>query len=510
MIAIQGFSYRYRGGQRDALHEIDLGVAPGEFLVLTGPSGCGKSTLALAIGGYLFQQYDGTGDGTVHVDGLDVRERPVYETADVVGLVQQNPEAQFCTLTVRDEVAFGLENRRLARDEIRARIEWALRVTGAAHLADRTLADLSGGEKQRVAIAAVMAARPRVLILDEPTSNLDPTATAEILALIAGLRESEQLTVIVIEHKLNDLASHRPRWIALDRGRVVYDGDQLASVPAPQELYTPRARSPGRAGAAQPAVQVAQLCIDYGGPSVLRGLSLTVRGGEFVALMGDNGSGKTTLLRCLMGLAQPRSGCVTVLGQDTRETPVPELAGQVGYVFQNPDHQLFCDSVWQEAVFAAQNLGRLGPETQSRIGALLARCGLGDRRDDHPYRLSYGEKRRLNLVSALGHDPPLILLDEPLIGQDAANVAFLMEWLCERVARGAAVVMVNHDPEVTRRYATRLTFLSHGQAVVDAPTEEGFEQLAALGWGAYVPASLHPKGFWKPLGCDEAAAEQAR
>jgi energy-coupling factor transport system ATP-binding protein len=503
MIAIQGFSYRYRDGQRDALHEINVQVAPGEFLVLTGPSGCGKSTLALAIGGYLFQQYDGTARGTVRVGGLDVREQPVYETADVVGLVQQNPEAQFCTLTVRDEVAFGLENRRLPRDEIRAQMEWALRVAGAAHLADRTLADLSGGEKQRVAIAAVMAARPRVLILDEPTSNLDPTATAEILALIADLRESEQLAVIVIEHKLSDLAAHRPRWIALDRGRVVYDGDRLASVPAPEGVAAPRTRVWAGARTAQPAVQVAQLCIDYGGPPVLQDLSLTVHSGEFVALMGDNGSGKTTLLRCLMGLAQPRSGWVSILGQDTHETPVHQLAGQVGYVFQNPDHQLFCDSVWQEATLAADNLDRLGPETESQLGALLARCGLGDRHDDHPYRLSYGEKRRLNLVSVLGHDPPLILLDEPLIGQDAANVVFLMEWLCERVARGAAVVMVNHNPEVTRRYATRLVFLSQGQAVVDAPTEEAFERLAALEQEAYLPRQSRNRVFSRKPGFSE-------
>jgi energy-coupling factor transport system ATP-binding protein len=194
---------------------------------------------------------------------------------------------------------------------------------------------------------------------------------------------------------------------------------------------------------------------------------------------------------------------VTVLGRDTLVTPVYELAGQVGYVFQNPDHQLFCDSVRQEAVFAAANLDRLGPETEARIDALLARCGLGDRHDDHPYRLSYGEKRRLNLVSVLGHNPPLILLDEPLIGQDAANVVFLMEWLCEQVARGAAVVMVNHNPEVTQGYATRLVFLAQGRAVVDAPTEEAFEQLAVLEQEAYLPRQPRNRVFGKKPGFPE-------
>jgi energy-coupling factor transport system ATP-binding protein len=198
-----------------------------------------------------------------------------------------------------------------------------------------------------------------------------------------------------------------------------------------------------------------------------------------------------------------------VLGQDTRHTPVSELARKVGYVFQNPDHQLFCDSVWREAVFAAQNLELFTPEREASIVRLLKRAGLADRIDDHPYRLSYGEKRRLNLISALGHDPALILLDEPLIGQDAANVAFLMERLCERTRQGATVVVVNHNPAVTRRYATRLVFLSRGRIVVDAPPEQAFEQLARLNYKAYVPARCSgPKGFRKPLGSEKRAEVQ--
>ena len=503
LISIRDLTYCYRGGQRDALQGVNLQLEPGEFAVLAGPSGCGKSTLALAIGGYLYHQYDGTAAGSVQVDGLDVAQRPIYETADVVGLVQQNPENQFCTLTVLDEVAFGLENRRLPRDEIRVRIAWALEAVGAAQLADRDLSHLSGGEKQRVAIAAVLAARPRVLILDEPTSNLDPTATAEIFSLIARLRAQEQLAILVIEHKLDDLWPHRPRWIALDQGRIVHDGPQPPASSAPEGLYAPSARVQPRASDAEPVVQVRNLTLDYGGPPVLRDLSLDVRRGEFLALMGDNGSGKTTLLRSLLGLIKPGSGSVTILGQDTRHTPVSELARQVGYVFQNPDHQLFNDSVWQEAVFAARNLNLLTPYGETRIAALLTRCGLQNRHDDHPYRLSYGEKRRLNLVSALVHDPSLILLDEPLIGQDAANVTFLMNLLREQVQRGATVIMVNHNPEVTRRYASRLVFLSQGEALVDAPTEPGFERLSALGWDAYLPVQSRNRVFSQKPGFSE-------
>jgi energy-coupling factor transporter ATP-binding protein EcfA2 len=213
---------------------------------------------------------------------------------------------------------------------------------------------------------------------------------------------------------------------------------------------------------------------------------LEVEPGEWVSIMGDNGSGKTTLLHCLLGLRRPSQGRVEVLGYDTGKMPVSELARGVGFVFQNPDHQLFADSVWEEATFAAQNFGTLDETTKRRVGELLVRCGLGERLDDHPYRLSYGEKRRLNLVSVLSYQPKLILLDEVLIGQDPAHAAFLLDLLQEQVAGGGAVVMVNHAPAITRRYANRVLFLNSGQIAIDAPIDQAFAQLQALGRSAYV------------------------
>jgi len=484
MIDIEGLTYSFRGSAHSALCQLDLHIEPGEFIVLTGPSGCGKSTLALAIGGYLFQQYDGKVEGRIHVAGMDVQTWPVYDVAEVVGLVQQNPEAQFCTLTVQDEVAFGLENRCLSRSEIRRRMDWALGVVGASHLSDRSLSTLSGGEKQKVAIAAVLAAEPRVLILDEPTSNLDPTATAEVLDVIARIRERSKLTVIVIEHKVDYLRPMRPRLVRMEAGQIVQDGP-LAE--GEMELTIPPPASTPLTLGTEPLVHVEGLTAGYNGRLVLHDVALHVGAGEFVAVMGDNGSGKSTLLRSLLGLLKPQAGRVEVLGRDTRTAPVSELAESVGFVFQNPDHQLFAESVWDEAIFAPRNFGRLDAAQRAQASTLLARSGLGERLEDHPYQLSYGQKRRLNLVSILTYAPRLVLLDEVLIGQDPENAAFLMGLLDELVTGGGAVVMVNHNPAITRRYADRLVFFAGGQVLVDAPTETAFRQVEALGYGAYVP-----------------------
>ncbi len=489
MIAIRNFSFRFRGNPRYALRNVTLDIAPGEFIVLTGPSGCGKSTLALALGGFLFNQYDGEAEGEITVAGLDVRRAPVYDVAECVGLVQQNPEAQFCTLTVQDEVAFGLENRCLPRAEIQERLAWALEVVGARHLALRPLAELSGGEKQRVAVAAVMAARPQVLVFDEPTSNLDPTAAAQIFDVIARIRTLNAITVIVIEHKTAYLERFAPRWVRMVDGQITNGAEQRATGDMPDVAFKRQTSSaPCQPASLSPPtfLRVEGLCAGYNGKDVVRNVSLTAGPGEFVAVMGDNGSGKSTFLQCLLGLLRPSAGKIEVLGQDTGQIPVSQLARRVAYIFQNPDHQLFGDSVWQEATLAPRNFGAWDSESERVVEQMLIASGLADRRADHPYRLSYGEKRRLNLIAMLSYAPRLILLDEILIGQDPENAARLLRWIAACVAQGSTALLVHHAPALVRPYTQRLLFFEQGQLLVDAPTEAGFAQLAKLGKTAYL------------------------
>ena len=477
IITVDGLSYTYPGRDTPALEDVTLSVGEGELLLIRGPSGCGKSTLALAMGGYLWQRHGGQSTGTVRVGGVSVADRPLYETAEHIAVVQQNPEAQFCTLTVEDEVAFGLENRRAPAEAIGERVGWALEQVGAGHLRRRELAKLSGGEQQKVAIAAMLAARPRVLILDEPTSSLDPSATRDILAVLERLRAESGLTTVVIEHKLRALRRLVPRVIEMAAGRIVGEV-RGAPMVAPVQARIPS--PPGEA-----LVQLDGVSVTYGeGEPALHDVSATLNGGQLVALMGDNGSGKSTVLRAIMGLLRPSAGRIEVLGRDTRDAKVSDLASRAGMVFQNPDHQLLANTVWDEAILLAENLG-LRDRVAPRAERLLRAAELGAVFNVHPFRLSYGQKRRLNLIAVSSHDPLLFLADEALIGQDPTNAERTMAYLRRMADGGACVLLALHDPAIARAHADRVLFLERGELVADGLPTEALDRIVARGYDAY-------------------------
>ncbi len=504
MISVKGLSFSFFNSDRAALDDVSMDVPPGEFVVITGPSGCGKSTLALAIGGYIPHVFEGRMRGEVTVDGRRTVETELSELASLVGIVQQDPESQLCTLNVMDEVSFGPENLVLPKDEVDARVEASLAAAGAGYLRDRQVYELSGGEKQRVAIASMLAMKPRALILDEPTSNLDPTCASGVFEAIGRLRTTG-MTVIVIEHKLDRLLSLADRLVVMDGGRIVLDGKpfdvigkyrgriKAMGVRLPGRLRPACAAHGGR-NAQRPYVEVHGLKASYGGKEALRGIDFSAYPSEIVGIMGPNGSGKTTLLGILLGLHRPDAGTVTVGSIDATKARASALARKTGFVFQNPNHQLFERTVLKEAAFACRNFGLGEAAANGRALATLERFGLAGYADRHPLGISFGEKRRLNLCSVLPHGPSLLLLDEPFVGQDYANVERMCAELHRLKEEGKAIVLVSHDVDMVYRHCDRVVLLKEGRVLVDAPPGEAREKLIGEGMPDYVPEGA-PGGF---------------
>jgi energy-coupling factor transport system ATP-binding protein len=461
----QALGFTYRGSSGRALHGLDLEVGPGQLLVLAGPSGGGKSTAALGLAGLLGDPVDGRVEGEVV---------PVGDEGGAVGLVLQDPDSHLVTLTVRDEVAFGPENLALPRVEILGRLEAALDAVGSSHLADRPTNELSGGEKQRVAIASVLAMEPEHLVLDEPTANLDPEGRTDVLDLALELSRGGERGVVVSEHRLDRLAEAAVETVVLAAGEVLWRGDHDELQANAEELTRAGVRVPGRpdllgldrreVAPGGTVLRVEGLDTGYGGKLVLDGLDLVVRAGEMVGLVGPNGGGKTTLLRCILGLGDVWEGRVEVAGIDASASTTSDLARRAGLVFQTPDHQLFERTVRAEMEFGPRNLGLLDGAMAGRIEALASEYALSPLMDVHPFRLSLGQKRRLNVASVQATSPRLLMLDEPFIGQDLGSIQALNQRFQAATEEGTAVLLVTHDLEALSAVCDRIIVLDGGRA----------------------------------------------
>jgi energy-coupling factor transport system ATP-binding protein len=486
IVDIRGLTYTYEGESVPALTDINLKINRGEFVVMTGPSGCGKSTLSLCLAGFIPHSIPGEMAGEVLVAGLNVREHPPGRLAGVVGLVQQDPEAQMCTIRVKDEVAFGPENLCLDPAEIRSRVERALAAVGAVHLADREVYTLSGGEKQRVAIASVLAMEPGLIILDEPTANLDPRCTLEVLQVMENLRRLHT-SILVIEHRLEKILPLCHRLVVLEQGAITADGP-----PNKITQYYGGAPLPAKAtvqafpGGREPLLSVSDLSAGYPGRKALESVSFKIYPGETVAVMGDNGSGKTSLLLSLLGILKAKQGQILYAGKNLSQQGVPERARNMGLTFQNPNHQLFERTVYREAGLPSLFLAG-APSTPAFLEGLLSRFGLLAHRNRLPFTLSLGEKKRLALVSVLAYVPRLLFLDEPLAGQDRARLDLLLSALSAQAKAGGATLMICHEPEVVAACCDRIMFFDRGRLIIDAPTEEAFTLLVRQGRTEYLP-----------------------
>lgn len=537
-VEIRGLTFGYTDDEDAAvLHDITLSVAEGEFLAIEGPTGSGKTTLCLALNGIVPHSTPGVFRGDVLIGGRNTKRLTVPELARDVGVVYQDPESQLFGLSVEEDIAFGLENLGIPRSTMIERVAWALDATDLTGLERKAPSSLSGGQKQRLALAGVLAMRPRVMVLDEPTAELDPVGKQEILGVVRRLCEEFGLTVVLVEHECEFIAEFADRVAFIDNGRILSVGSPQAAyswltthpelpVRAPQVSTLSRrlaALEPSDSGEPRSPILVATrleemharlesalevvggTALDLGGAQTvelprgeavvsvenvsltypdgteaLRGVSLGIGRGEYVALIGQNGSGKTTLARLLNGLLRPTGGRVILRDADVAGRSVAELSRSVGYVFQNPDHQLFADSVDAELRYGLVNHGVPETEQADRITEALRLCGIERLREEHPLFTSRGERQLIAVASVVVMRPDVIVFDEPTTGLDERYHRLIVELLAELNANGHTLVVISHDMRLVAENAHRTLVLHQGLLLLDGVTRDVFEQVEIL------------------------------
>jgi len=543
IISLKDVTFSYKGSKRRALDGITLNVKQGECVAVLGPTGAGKSTLACVMNGTAPRFMDGSLAGDVAVDGMVPAKVGTAQMASRVGLVFGDPDTQLFGMTVEEDVAFGPANLGLGYESIMERVGKSIGDMRLSGLERRAPHRLSGGQKQATAIAGVYAMLPRIMVLDEPTSMLDPEGKVRVFGIVRMLKEQLGVTVVLIEQEVDDILNLADRVFVMRSGKFVLSGTprevfgrveelRQAGVRVPQivefgtligaaetpftieeaiSAITPSsseeaisavwpdsagvgevgappcdrtkpdlAAAPevGRAAQADPVVQAVDVEFTYpGGARALDGVNLAVGRGDFVAIVGQNGAGKTTLTRHFNGLLRPSSGDIRVLGRSAQGVPTIELCRHVGYVFQNPDEQLFCTSVQEELKFGPTNIGADPHVTSQRVEEILGDIGLTKYREVWPKYLTKGERQRLALASVVAMDPDVLIVDEPTTGLDWVESLQILDYL-ERLRdeRKKTIIIITHDMNIVSLYARRVVVMARGQVVGDGTPREIFSQ----------------------------------
>ncbi|MEA2677209.1 MAG: energy-coupling factor transport system ATP-binding protein [Chloroflexota bacterium] len=471
-LEIRDLAVRYPGRTGRALDGVSLTVAPREVVGVTGQTGSGKSTLALAAAGLLPRVIRASVSGSVSIDGRDAVHASAADLAGRVGIAFSSPALQLSAskLTVREEIAFGLENLAVPRAEMDARIDPAMARLGIEHLAERDPLTLSGGEQQRVALASIIVMGTDILILDEPAAQLDPGGTEGVAAMLPALAAEGQ-AILVVE-QAPEIMLCTKRSLVLDGGRVVLDAAPEIALASGEAAATGVDTAPAPAsdvrGAAPVSLQVRGLRHTYEGDiEALRGVSLAFAPGETVAIVGQNGSGKTTLVKHLNGLLRPTSGTVELNGADIADRLVSDIAAQVGFVFQNPDDQIFNSRVDKEVAFGPRNLRLPAGDVERLVEAALELTGLSRERSTNPYDLDVSTRKLVALAGVLAMEPPLLVLDEPTMGQDRPGVSRIGGIVDAWAAAGRTVIAITHDMQFAARHFGRIVVMRRGEIVLD-------------------------------------------
>ncbi len=513
IISFTDFSFQYRAQKQPTLHNVNLNIYPGERVLIAGPSGSGKSTLAGCINGLNPYANPGESTGTLTVDGVDAMHSSIFELSAHVGTVLQDPDGQFIGLTVAEDIAFALENSCTPQDEMHTITRHAAELVGIENHMDYAPHELSGGQKQRVSLAGVMVDQVKILLFDEPLANLDPATGKQTIELIDTIQQKTDTTVLIIEHRLEDVL-----WRNVDRIVLVGDGRILADL-HPDELLsgsllrengireplyvtamryagvdiTPEKHPahidsvvldeadiaklhswfraeplPAAPAAPQPLLEVKHVSFGYTkGQNTLRDVSFSIGKGEMVSIVGRNGAGKSTMSKLICGFETPDSGEIYLNGKNLKDENIRRRAKHIGYVMQNPNQMISKTMIYDEVAMGLKDSGLDDAQTRARVEDTLKICGLYPFRNWPISALSFGQKKRVTIASVLVQDPELILLDEPTAGQDFKHYTEIMEFLRGLNARGVTVVMITHDMHLMLEYTPRALVFCDGQLIAD-------------------------------------------
>lgn len=507
-LVIENLTFQYRTRPEKAIENISFNLKPGEMLLIAGSSGCGKTTLARCINGLIPRSYRGTREGKVLLHGRDVAEMQIAEVAQTVGTLLQDPERQIVASNVYNEIAFGPENLGLPREEIFARVEQAMTRLKIEYLRESATFNLSGGEKQKVALAGLLAMNPSILLLDEPLASLDPASAHEALEIFRGLAD-EGKTVVLIEHRVEDAIFAKPdRLLYMEAGQVKYLGS-IGSLPTeinhrevklPAEWVvkrvrqmgeTPKKAKPaireerdalGRSKGGEPLVVFEHVDFRYGDetPLILQDVNLQIHRGDLIAVLGPNGAGKSTLVKHAIGLLKPTSGRVLVEGKDTRSMSVAQIAHTLGFVFQSPTHMLYAPTVREELEFGPKNLEFEEVDIKKVVASSVSTVNLKGFEEYPPLGLSFGQQKRTTIAAVLAMQSKIMIMDEPTAGQDYSNYTHFMDAMCRPTngakslvaANFAATLFITHDLDLAVTYANRILLFGDRHVVADGRPED--------------------------------------
>ena len=471
MIELNNVSYTYPHTVQPALHRITLSLEKGRCIMVTGPSGAGKTSLCLAASGILHHEYGGKKEGSVIIDGKNVTDySSLSDLARNVGVVFDDPESQMIFTTVEEEILSALEYRGLSAAVIEERLTGVMKTTYLEELKDRSPHNLSGGQKQRVALAATLALGNEILILDEPTSELDEHATKRIADILKDLKDQGK-TILLIEHKFDHFREMVDALVIMESGEITAQGipgevlkdERVRGMVQPD--FSAVKKNVRAALTSEAIILVQNLTHWYGDVLALSGVNLTIRKGEFVAIVGENGSGKTTLVKHFNRLLSPTSGDVIVNRKNTKECSIAALACDVGLVFQNPDHMFFADTVREEIAYGVKNLGIENGDVL--IDSALRDAGLTDSAGLYPRWLSRGERQRLGIACIVAMQPSVIVLDEPTTGLDGCEALLVIDILKKLQEKGHTIIIITHNRDIAEHCADRIITMESGKIISD-------------------------------------------